>query len=76
MSKTLVNHEPAAEFALLRMAALLDVAVFSNFAPLAYPPHFLNGGDVSPAFYEVFASLAEAPTLLSVRIFQVHTRKS
>ena len=36
------------------MAALLDVAVFSNVAPLPYPPHFLDGGDVSPAFYEGF----------------------
>ena len=53
-TKYLVNHEPAAEFALLRMAAVEDVAVFSNFAPLPCPPHFLYGGDVSPAFCEGF----------------------
>ena len=41
----MVNHEPAAEFALLRMA------------PSPYPLHLLDGGDVSPAFYEGFRQL-------------------
>ena len=50
--KAPVNHESAPEFALLRMAAVVDVAVFSYFAQLHYPPHFLNGGYVSSAFYE------------------------
>ena len=58
-SKALVNHKPATEFVLLHMAAVVDVAVFLNFAPLPYPPHFLNGGDVSPTFYEGFRQLGK-----------------
>ena len=54
MSKALVNYDPASKFALLRMAAVVDVAVFSKLAPLPYPPHFLDVGDISPAFYEGF----------------------
>ena len=34
------------EFVTLRIAGVVDVA------PLSYPPHFLKGGVVSPAFYE------------------------
>ena len=52
MSKAPTNHDPAPEFAPFRMAAVKDVAEFLTFAPLSYPPHFLNGGDVSPAIYK------------------------
>ena len=38
-------------------AAEVDVTVCFTFAPLSYPPHFLDGGDVSPAFYEGFRQL-------------------
>ena len=54
------------------MAAVVDVAVLLTFAPFSYPPHFLYGGDVSLTFYGGFRQLggAEAPSLLSVRMFQ------
>ena len=57
MSKAPANHEPAPEFALLRMTAVVDVAVFLTFASLSYPPHFLANGDVRLAFYESFRQL-------------------
>ena len=52
MSKAPANHAPAPEFAPLRMAAVVDVAVSSIFASLSYPPYFLDGGNVSHAFCE------------------------
>ena len=58
------------------MAAVVDVAVFLTFAPLSYPPHFLDGGDGSLAFYEGFRQVGKALSLLMVRMFLVHTRKS
>ena len=51
------NYEAAPEFAPLRVAAVVDVAVCFNFAFLSYSPHFLDGGDVSPAIYEGFRQL-------------------
>ena len=57
------------------MAAVVDVAVFSNFAPVSYPPHFLYGGDVSPAFCEGFFRQFGRGTM-PIEGPDVHTRKS
>ena len=57
MSKATANHKPAPEFAPLRMAAAVDVALILTLAALSYPLHFLNGGDVSLVFYEGFRQL-------------------
>ena len=46
------------------MAVVVDVVVFSNFVPLSYPPHFLDGGDVSPAFYEGFRQCGRGTLLI------------
>ena len=40
VSKSPANYELAREFALLRMAAVADVAVCLSFAALSYPPAF------------------------------------
>ena len=39
------------------MAAVVDLAVFLTFESLCYPPHFLDGGDISLEFYEGFRQL-------------------
>ena len=72
VSKAPAKHELALEFALLRMAAVVDVAVFLTFAPLSSPPHVLAGGDVSLAYYDGCRQLRrDVPEM-----FQVHTRKT
>ena len=55
--KSLDNHEPAPEFAALRKAAVVDVAVYLTFAPLSYSLQFLDGGKITPAFYERICQL-------------------
>ena len=57
MSKSPSNRELALESAPLRMAAAVDVAVCLPFASLSYPQHFLDGGDISHAFYESIRQL-------------------
>ena len=52
------NLDVRVEGILDRIVLLLAFLLLSSsffclpFAPLCYPPYFLNGGDVSPAFYE------------------------
>ena len=72
--KAPVNHEPAPEFAPLRIAAEVDVAVRLPFAPLSYQPHFLDGDDVSPAFYEGIRQPGRAT--ITIGMFQVHIGKT
>ena len=36
---------------------IVDIAVCLTFVPMSYPSHFLDGGDVSSAFYEGFRQL-------------------
>ena len=64
MSKSPANHESAPEFAPLRMSSVVDVGVCLPFAPLSYPTHFLDGGDVSAEFYEWIRQLGKGTILI------------